>query len=122
VAAVHCIAESLGGMYDKPHGVCNAVCLPDVMAYNKGCCAEKYARVALALGARFDSVDEGADAAIEAVRELSRDAGIPPFSSFGIQKSQYREIAERSAENLSNASNPRPLSACDYVEILNCMA
>lgn len=118
VAAVHCIAEALGGMYDKPHGVCNAVCLPEVMRYNSGFCVEKYARVAQAMGLRFSSDEEGADAAVEAVGKLSEDVGIPSFSSLGIEKARFREIAVRSFENLSNASNPRPLSADDYAEIL----
>ena len=118
VAAVHCIAESLGGMYDMPHGVCNAVCLPEVMDYSKDFCIEKYARIAQALGLTYASNKEGADAAVAEVRKLSGDVGIPPFSSFGISESQYREIAVKSYENLSNASNPRLLEVDDYMEIL----
>lgn len=118
VAAVHCIAETLGGLYDKPHGVCNAVCLSEVMRYNRDFCAEKYARAALAIGLRFSSEIEGSLAAVSAVERLSEDVGIPRFSSFGIKKAQFREIAARSSENLSNASNPRPLGADDYVGIL----
>jgi len=118
VAAVHCIAESLGGMYDKPHGVCNAVCLPEVMDYSKDCCIEKYARIAQAMGLTFASDKEGADAAVAEIRKLSDDVGIPPFSAFEIPESQYREIAVKSFENLSNASNPRLLGVDDYIEIL----
>lgn len=118
VAAVHCIAETLGGLYDKPHGVCNAVCLPEVMRYSKDYCVEKYAQVARAMGLSFASEADGANAAVEAVGTLSDDVGIPPFSSFGIEESRFHEIAVRSFENLSNASNPRPLSVDDYVEIL----
>ncbi len=118
VAAVHCIAETLGGMYDKPHGVCNAVCLPGVMDYSKGFCVEKYARVARAMGLDFATEEEGANMAVEAVKELSDDVGIPSFSSFGIDRSQFHEIAIKSFENLSSSSNPRPLEVDDYVEIL----
>jgi len=121
VAAVHCIAESLGGMYDRPHGVCNAVCLPEVMDYSKAYCTEKYARVASAMGLRFFSPEEGADAAVAAVRRLSADVGIPPFSSFGIDPGEFREIAEKSAQNLSSASNPRPLEIDDYMNILELL-
>jgi alcohol dehydrogenase len=119
VAAVHCIAESLGGMYDMPHGVCNAVCLPEVMDYSKDYCIEKYANVARAMGLRFSSDSEGAGAAVAEVRKLSGCVAIPPFSSFGIAKSEFREIAVKSFENLSNASNPRVLTVDDYLEILN---
>ena len=118
VAAVHCIAESLGGMYDMPHGVCNAMCLPEVMDYSKDFCIEKYARVAQALGLTYAYNKEGADAAVAEVRKLSVDVGIPPFSSLGISETQYREIAVKSFENLSNASNPRFLEIDDYMEIL----
>ncbi|MCE5201857.1 MAG: iron-containing alcohol dehydrogenase [Synergistaceae bacterium] len=118
VAAVHCIAESLGGMYDKPHGVCNAVCLPEVMDYSKEYCIEKYSRAAKAMGLTFSTEAEGAAALVAAVRKMSEDVGIPPFSTFNIPRSAYREIAQKSFENLSNASNPRPLSVDDYVVIL----
>ena len=118
VAAVHCIAESLGGMYDKPHGVCNAMCLPEVMNYSKDSCIEKYARIAQAMGLTFASDKEGADAAVAAVSKLSDDVGIPPFSTLEISESLYQEIAVKSYENLSNASNPRLLSVDDYIEIL----
>lgn len=118
VAAVHCIAESLGGMYDKPHGVCNAVCLPEIMDYSKDSCIEKYARVAAAMGLEFSTQEEGAAAAVDEVRRLSEDVGIPPFSSFGIPESEFREIAEKSFENLSNASNPKVLTVEDYLVIL----
>lgn len=119
VAAVHCIAESLGGMYDKPHGVCNAICLPEVMDYSKEYCIEKYARIACAMGIPFATDVDGANAAVQAVRELSMDVEIPQFSTFGISQDQYREIAVKSFENLSNSSNPRVLSVDDYLVILN---
>jgi alcohol dehydrogenase len=118
VAATHCIAESLGGMYDKPHGVCNAVCLPEVMSYSRDYCVEKYANVARAMGLSFKSDEEGSDAAIAAIRTLSDEVGIPVFSAFGIEASEFPEIARKSFENLSNSSNPRILSVDDYIEIL----
>lgn len=118
VAAVHCIAESLGGMYDLPHGVCNAMCLPTVMDYSKDYCVEKYARIAAAMGLEFSGVAEGADAAVAEVRKMSAEVGIPNFSSFKIPESDYRMIAVKSVENLSNASNPRIFKESDYLEVL----
>lgn len=122
VAAVHCVAEAMGGMYDKPHGVCNAVCLPEIMDYSKDYCIPKYARLAAAMGLEFSSAEEGASAAVEAVKKLSKDVGIPPFSSFEIPESRFREIAVKSFENLSNASNPRILTIDDYMVILKKLA
>ena len=118
VGAVHCIAESLGGMYDKPHGVCNAICLPEVMDYSKDFCIEKYSNVAKAMGLVFSSDEEGAVAAVEEIRRLSEDVGIPLFKTLGIHESEFVELACKSFENLSNLSNPRKLSVEDYLEIL----
>jgi len=122
VAAVHCIAEALGGMYDKPHGVCNAVCLPEIMDYSRDYCTSKYARLASAMSLQFSSEEEGAIAAVKEVRKLSKDVGIPSFTSFEIPESNFREIAVKSCENLSNASNPRVLTIDDYMVILKKLA
>ena len=64
VASVHCIAESLGSMYDLPHGTCNAIFLPYVMEYNMEYCKERYARVATAMGLTWETVEEGAKKAV----------------------------------------------------------
>jgi alcohol dehydrogenase len=69
VAAVHCIAEALGGKYDAAHGVCNAVVFPTVMEYNMEHCRDKYARIAAAMGIICDSAREGARQAVEAVKK-----------------------------------------------------
>ncbi|MCL2768038.1 MAG: iron-containing alcohol dehydrogenase [Synergistaceae bacterium] len=119
VAAVHCIAEALGGMYDKPHGECNAICLPEVMDYSKSFCINKYANIAKAMGLSFSSDEGGATLAVAETRRLSEDVGIPSFKMLGIQESKFSEIARKSYENLSNSSNPRPLSINDYIEILS---
>jgi alcohol dehydrogenase len=60
VASVHCIAESLGGLYDLPHGVCNAIFLPYVMEYNMEYCEQRYARIARAMGLTPDTGSGGA--------------------------------------------------------------
>ncbi|MDR3321713.1 MAG: iron-containing alcohol dehydrogenase, partial [Synergistaceae bacterium] len=89
------------------------------MDYSKGSCVEKYANVARAMGLGFHTDAEGAGAAVAEFRRLSEDVGIPVFSSFGIKKDEFREIAAKSYENLSNTSNPRLLGIDDYIEILN---
>lgn len=122
VASVHCIAESLGGMYDLPHGVCNAMCLPVVMDHSKNYCVEKYARVGTAMGLNFSNAKEGAEAAVAEVRRLASAVGIPRFSSFNIPKSEYRSIAAKSVENLSNASNPKIFDEKDYMQVLKRLA
>lgn len=121
VAAVHCIAEALGGMYDAPHGMCNAVALASVMEFNLPFCVERYARVAAAMGYSFQTAEEGAKKAVEHVAELTREVGLPGFSSLGVKEEDMETIAENSARNGSNSSNPRPMEKEDYLELLRKM-
>jgi alcohol dehydrogenase len=118
VASVHCIAEALGGMYDLPHGMCNAIFLPYVMEYNMPYCEQQYARVAKAMGFNYASVREGAVAAVSAVMQLAKDVTLPPFSSLNVSQSDYSKIAFASAKNISTQSNPRPMGENDYMELL----
>ena len=106
MAAVHCIAEALGGKYDVAHGVCNAVVLPTVMEYNMEHCRDKYARIAAAMGIICDSARKGARQAVEAVKKLAVEVNIPDFGSLGVQREDV-ELAYNSSINGSNGSNPR---------------
>ncbi len=118
VASVHCVAESLGGLYDLPHGMCNAVFLPYVMEYNMAYCVEKYARVAQAMGFVFEDAREGAEMAVRAVKDLCRAVGLPDFRSLNVKAEDFEVIAEMSARNISTGSNPRPMAKEDYLEVL----
>jgi alcohol dehydrogenase len=118
VAAVHCIAASLGGMYDLPHGVGNALFLPQVMEYNMGSCLESYARMAKAMGLSYPSERAGAVAAVMAVQQLAKDVKLPSFASLNVKEEDYSAIALASAKNISTGSNPRPMSESDYLEVL----
>ncbi len=113
VGAVHCLAEALGGMYDVPHGVCNAVCLPVVMEYCREACSDRYARLGAAMGAEPSS-----EAAVSFVRDLARRVGLPEFGSFGVPERDFAVIAEKSSVNGSNRDNIPTLSKEDYLEIL----
>lgn len=115
VGSVHCMAESLGGVYDLPHGVCNAVLLPFVMEYNMNYCRDRYARVATAMGVQPSA--DGAAAAVDAVKVLCADVGLPAFSTLGVKVSDLDFLAEMSAKNGSTPSNPRPMSKDDYMEV-----
>jgi alcohol dehydrogenase len=139
VASVHCVAEALGGMYDLPHGVCNAVILPYMMEYNMRYCAARYARVADALGAPRgsagstedqknlaetpeDATENRAADAVRAVKALARAVQLPPFKSLGVREEDFEAIARKSARNLSTPSNPRPMAEKDYLELLKIMS
>ncbi|MDO4530424.1 MAG: iron-containing alcohol dehydrogenase [Bacillota bacterium] len=119
VASVHCVAESLGGLYDLPHGMCNAIFLPYVMEYSSAYCPEKYADIAKAMGLSFSTVQEGARAAVEEVKQLCKDVQLPAFKELGVDKSSFEQIAEMSARNISTESNPRPMSKEDYLNVLH---
>jgi len=121
VAAVHCIAEALGGKYDTAHGVCNAVVLPTVMEYNLDYCRQRYARIAAAMGISFESADEGARKAVEAVKQLTEDLNLPSFGSLGVKTADIEELAAKSYVNGSNRDNPRPMSKEDYLTLLHRM-
>ena len=118
VASVHCIAESLGGVYDLPHGVCNAVFLPHVMEYNMDYCLERYARIAKAMGLNFENEKEGAKKAVEAVKKLALDVKLPLFSSLNVNTDDFEKLAEMSVKNISTESNPRPMTKEDYLTVI----
>lgn len=107
VAAVHCLSETLGGRYDVPHGLANAVLLAPVTRYNLPACRAKLA-----------TLGESAEAVLAAIEELVRDLGIPSFASLGVPDDDFPWIADRAAENGSNSSNPREMGPEEYMELL----
>lgn len=117
VGSVHCMAEALGGVYDAPHGVCNAVLLPYVMEYNAEFCLERYARIAQAMGEIFDTMEEGAMKAVERVKKLSVDVGLPSFKSLGVKEEDLEKLADMAAKNISTKSNPREMTKDDYLTL-----
>ncbi|MGD9274425.1 MAG: iron-containing alcohol dehydrogenase, partial [Desulfobacterales bacterium] len=118
VAAVHCIAEALGGQYDLPHGVCNAVTLPAVMEYNLDYCVDRYARIAVAMGLGEGSVESRARQAVAEVKKLAADIHLPEFRQLGVKEGDFEKLANNSAANGSNRDNPRPMEKGDYLKIL----
>jgi len=118
VGAVHCLAESIGGLYDTPHGVANAVLLPFVMEFNLEAAEAKYARVAAQAGIESSGEKEAAARLILKVQVLSRELRIPKFKDLGIPEKDFKLIAQKSFENNSNPSNPREATAADYLAIL----
>jgi alcohol dehydrogenase len=119
VGAVHCLAESVGGLYDVPHGVANSIFLPFVMAFNLSVVQSRYAHVARHIGVyQKENERDAAQTLIKAVKRLSFSLNIPSFKSLGIKKSEFLDIAQRSVQNNSNPSNPREVTVTDYVTIL----
>ena len=118
VGAIHCLAESVGSLYDTPHGVANAVFLPLVMEFNLEAAEAKYAQIALVAGIEAASRREATRLLIVRIREISRDLSVPPFRELNIPESDLPIIAQKSFANNSNPSNPREATAADYLDIL----
>lgn len=121
VAAVHCVAEAIGGKYDAAHGVCNAIVLPAVMAYNMEYCKQRYARIAAAMGLAVENVDQGAERAVEAVKKLASDIHLPGFNSLGVKEKDLEELAVNAFKNGSNIDNPRPMEKEDYLNLFQLL-
>ena len=115
VGSVHCMAEALGGVYDAPHGICNAVLLPYVMEYNVEFCLEKYARIAKAMGETFETSREGAMKAVERIKKLATEVDLPSFKSLGVKEEDLEKLADMAAGNISTDSNPREMNKQDYL-------
>lgn len=118
VGGVHCLAESVGSIYDTPHGVANSVLLPYVMEFNLPVSAERYADIARIAGIKEEDDTIAAQKLISMIKNLSQSLAIPAFRELGIQEEAFPEIAQKSYENNSNPSNPREAAAQDYQDIL----
>lgn len=121
VAAVHCLAEALGGLYDTPHGVANAVFLPVVLRFNAVADLMIHARLSQVMGfARSDDSDATATTRmIEGVSDLTRELGIPHLRALpGVRPEDFPELARLAQANGSTSSNIRSISEMDYRELL----
>ncbi|SFQ16038.1 alcohol dehydrogenase [Oscillibacter sp. PC13] len=121
-AAIHCMAEAIGGRYDTPHGVSCAVFLPSISRYNVPSDTEKYANIAKALGINtFDmTLAEAAEAGIKELENICVDVGIPKFRDLkGVNVDDFPALAKASSENVSNGSNPRPISEEEYLRLFH---
>lgn len=117
---VHSMAHQLGGLYDLPHGVCNAILLPYVEAYNKKVVPERFADIAKAMGENIEglSPEEAADRAIDAIRKLASDIGIPSgLKELGAKEEDLELLAEHAMQDVCRLTNPRDLSKEDIIEI-----
>jgi alcohol dehydrogenase len=116
------MAEAIGGLYDTPHGVANALFLPTVTAFNISADPKKHADVARALGVNTEgkSPEAAAMEGVEALRKLCVDVGIPKMKDVeGIDPADFPALAEAAEKNVSTPSNPRPVTAKEYLHLFN---
>ena len=121
VGAVHSLAETLGGLYDLPHGIANAIFLPHVMAYNLETSLQRYARIGRLLNPALTgaSEHEAAKGAVDEVLRLARSIHIPAISQVaGLSDEDIEQVAELAAHHPCTASNSREIGIHDYRNLI----
>ncbi len=118
---VHSMAHPLGAFYDTPHGVANAVILPYVMEYNADATGEKYREIARAMGVKDTdkmSQDEYRKAAIDAVKKLSEDVGIPKsLKEIGVKEEDLMDLSKSAMADACTPGNPKDPTVEDIYNI-----
>jgi len=121
LGAVHGMGHPLGGFYDIPHGVANALLLPYVLAFNAPACGEKYRDIGRALGVKeIDALplEEAKKAAVEAVRQLSADVGVPEkLHLLGVKREDLPALAAAAFVDVCTPGNPRDVTEQDLLSI-----
>jgi len=117
---VHSMAHGLGALYDTPHGVANAILLPTIMEYNAECTGEKYRDIARAMGVEGTeamSQEEYRKAAVDAVRKLSADVGIPTDLKQIVKDEDVQFLSESAFADACRPGNPRDTSVEEIAEL-----
>lgn len=117
---VHSMAHQLGGTYDLPHGVCNAILLPYVEEFNAPVCGDKFTDVAQALGVDTTgmSTEEGNKAAIAAIKKLSADVGIPSgLKELGVKEADFELMAKNALLDVCAGGNPKAVTLEETIAI-----
>ena len=117
---VHSMAHPLGALYDTPHGVANAILLPTVMEYNAEATGEKYRDIAKAMG--VEGVDEmtlaeARKAAIDAVKQLSEDVGIPKTLKGIVKEEDLDFLAQSAMDDACRPGNPKDPTKEDIIAL-----
>lgn len=111
LGVVHGMAHPLGAFYDTPHGIANAVLLPYVMEYNAEYTGEKFKYIAEAMGIDTTGMSQAEyrAAAVNAVKQLSKDVGIPEkLHEIGVKEEDLQALSESAFADVCTGGNPRP--------------
>ena len=117
---VHSMAHPLGALYDTPHGVANAIILPTVMEYNAEATGEKYRDIAKAMGVEGTckmTIEEARKAAVDAVKQLSVDVGIPADLKAIVRPEDLDFLAQSAYDDACRPGNPRDTSVEEIKEL-----
>ena len=121
---VHSMAHPLGALYDTPHGVANAIILPTVMEYNAPSTGEKYKHIAEAMGVTGTdkmTVEEYRAAAINAVKQLALDVGIPADLKDIVKPEDVAFLAQSAYDDACRPGNPRDTSVEEITALYNSL-
>ena len=121
---VHSMAHALGAVYDTPHGVANAILLPTVMAYNADATGNKYKYIAKAMGVEGTenmTQEEYRKAAVDAVRQLSIDVGIPADLKDIVKEEDVQFLAESAVADACAPGNPKDASLEDIIALYHLL-
>lgn len=117
---VHSMAHPLGALYDTPHGVANAIILPTVMEYNAPATGEKYREIVRAMGVKnVDGMtrEEYRKAAVDAVRQLSHDVGIPADLKDIVKEEDIEFLAQSAMDDACRPGNPKDPTKEDIIAL-----
>lgn len=117
---VHSMAHPLGALYDTPHGVANAIILPTVMEYNAPATGEKYRDIAKAMGVKGTddmTQEEYRKAAVDAVKRLASDVGIPADLKEIVKEKDIQFLSESAYADACRPGNPRDTSVEEIAEL-----
>ena len=121
---VHSMAHPLGALYDTPHGVANAIILPTVMEYNAPATGDKYRDIAKAMGVEGTeamSLEDARKAAIDAVKQLSIDVGIPADLKEIVKAEDIPFLAQSAFDDACRPGNPRDTSVEEITALYNSL-
>ena len=117
---VHAMAHQLGGYYNLPHGVCNAILLPYVEQFNMIGNINRFRDIAVAMGVQVDGLSDcqAAEAAIGAIKKLSRLVGIPAdLRELGVREEDFAIMADNAMKDVCQLTNPRKATKEQVIEI-----
>ena len=121
---VHSMAHPLGALYDTPHGVANAIILPTVMEYNAPATGSKYKYIAQAMGVKGTenmTQEEYRKAAIDAVKQLSKDVGIPENLKDIVKPEDIPFLSQSAYDDACRPGNPRDTSVEEIAELYKAL-
>ena len=122
---VHGMAHPLGAFYSTPHGVANAVLLPHIMAYNADFTADKFRDIAKAMGVigtESMSIEQARQAAVDAVKQLNQDVGIPAnLKAIGVKREDIPALAKAAFDDVCTGGNPRDTNISEIEQLYHAI-